>query len=301
MPPVGVGVEASFSAELLKLRKWPAVWWVFAAAVTAVPVLAYAAPIVGYLAGIAGPSRLVAALPGRLTETAAVGDGPVGAACAYAIGVLSVGGEYRWGTLRAALTQGPSRGGVLAGKLAALGVVLLGLALARLASAALAATGFVASVTGGAADGVALSGTGGAARAPAAHAWPAGDAWAAWPSAPALTAGLAAGWLILAMWTALGVLAAFAVRDTALPLGAGAAWFLGVTFPGLLAGAGSCVLRLLRSALPGTNAVHLAASLPEHAPAVIPSAGGRSALIVAGYLVAAIALSTLFLRRRDAA
>jgi hypothetical protein len=259
-----VGVEGSFSAELLKLRKHRGLWALVLAGVVIMLGVRYAVPYAGYLAGVL-PGGRAAILPGRLVGNAIAMDAlPVGAV-AFVLGAVSAGGEYGWATLKTTLIQWPSRVNVLAGKVAALGVVVLVLVLAMLAVGA-AASAVVAS----------------AGRDPL-----------AWPPPGALTRGAAAGWLILDMWTVLGALTGYACRGVALPAGLGVVWPLAVEAPLSYVPAACAVL-------PGGNAGTLVAAVSAdggHAGAV--AGGGRAALVVAAYLVVAVVASGVLLRRRD--
>ena len=259
-------MEASLGAELLKLRKRRAVWSLVGAAVALLLVIGYALPYARYLL-TGDPAVLGRALPDRLAVTAVDGDVRYVGVLAFVLGVLSAGGEYGWTTLRTALVQRPSRTSVLAGKVVALGVVNLVLVLAMFAAGAAAAALVAAAVPGG----------------------------APWPPPAGLTRGIASGWLILQMWTVLGALAGIALRGVAVPVGLGAAWLAGVeTLLPALAHGPLAGLRPLRDALPGANAGALVAALGR------PAAGGeRAALVVTAYLVAAVALGVVLLRRRD--
>ncbi|HEY3685524.1 MAG TPA: hypothetical protein VGL93_21015 [Streptosporangiaceae bacterium] len=252
-------MEGSFSAELLKLRKHRGVWLLLLAGVVIMLSVRYAVPYGGYLAGVA-PGGRAAVLPGRLVGNAIAMDAlPVGAV-AFVLGAVSAGGEYGWATLKTTLIQRPSRVNVLAGKVAALGVVVLVLVLAMFAVGAVASAA-VAS----------------AGREPL-----------TWPPPGALTRGAAAGWLILEMWTVLGALTGYACRGVALPAGLGVAWPLVVEAPLSLVPAARVVL-------PGGNAGSLVAAVSTHSVA----GGGRAALAVAAYLLVAVVASGVLLRRRE--
>jgi ABC-2 type transport system permease protein len=116
-----------------------------------------------------------------------------GGVLALMLGVLTFGSEYGWGTLKTLLTQRPGRLRVFGTKLLALAVTLVAFVLVVYALGALASSG------------IALR----------------EGADVAWPSTWLLVRGLAAGWLILAVWAAFGVLLAVLARGTALATGIG--------------------------------------------------------------------------------
>jgi ABC-2 type transport system permease protein len=96
------------------------------------------------------------------------------------------GSEYGWDTLRTLFTQRPGRLQVLAAKLAALAIALVPFVLALFAAGAVASY-VIAQLE---------------------------DAPVSWPSAWLLVRAIAAGWLILAVWGALGVLLGVVTRGT---------------------------------------------------------------------------------------
>jgi hypothetical protein len=132
-------------------------------------------------------------LPHSLTGTLLTGFPFFGGVFALMLGVFALGSEYGWGTLKTLFTQGPSRQTVFVAKLAALGIVLIPFVLV------LFAAGAVTSVV--------------IARIE--------DAPIDFPSAWLLVRALAAGWLMLAVWGALGVLLGVLTRGTSLAIGIG--------------------------------------------------------------------------------
>jgi ABC-2 type transport system permease protein len=107
--------------------------------------------------------------------------------------VFALGSEYGWGTLKTLFTQRPSRLRVLAAKLAALAIVLVPFGLALFAAGAV--TSYVIAQIE--------------------------DAPISSPSTWLLVRAIAAGWLILAVWAALGVLLGVLTRGTSLAIGVG--------------------------------------------------------------------------------
>ncbi|MGW4292651.1 ABC transporter permease subunit, partial [Micromonospora chersina] len=191
------------------------------------------------------------------------------------LGVLTVGGEYGWGTWKTVLTQGPTRLEVYAGKLLALAAAALAVVLAVFAVGAVASL-LIAS----------------------AEAQP-----VTWPSAVDLLTGIGAGWLIATMWAMLGAVLAVALRAVALPVGLGLVWMLAVQ--NLLAAIAAPLVDWVATAqegLPGPNAGSLVVALG--APLDVPGAttaigGGQAAVVVAAYLVGFAAVGAVLLRRRD--
>ena len=130
----------------------------------------------------------------------------LGAAIAIILGVLAQGSEYGWGTLKTVLTQKPGRLAVFAGKWVALALVALLLAILIMLAAAITSA-VLASI-----DGQAIS----------------------WPDAFVLVKATAALWLILVVWTALGVMLAVIFQQSALAMGIGLVY--GFVIEGLVFG-----------------------------------------------------------------
>jgi ABC-type transport system involved in multi-copper enzyme maturation permease subunit len=270
-------------AELAKLGRRPAVWLLLGVALSLGLTFTYLVPYAGAEAGESGAAGgvpngdrgLAAVLPAELVGNSVAGLPVFLGAIALILGVLAVGGEYGWGTWKTVLTQGPSRLTVYAAKLTALAVATLAGVLAMFAAGALA-SGVIAAAEGAPAD---------------------------WPPARDVLVGVAAGWLVAAMWAALGALLAIALRGVALPIGLGLVWLLAVQ--NLLAAIAAPLLDWvadLQTVLPGPNAGSLAAALGAAAdtPGVAALVGGgRAALVVAGYLAVFVALGGALLRRRD--
>jgi ABC-2 type transport system permease protein len=185
-------VTGSLRAELLVVRKRASTWILLAIWATLALVFAYVVPYVTYLNG-STQDPLTDLLPQNLVGSLMGGFPFFGGVLALMLGVLTFGSEYGWGTLKTLFTQRPGRLQVFGAKLLALGAtvvtfVLVVFALGALASYAIALR-----------EGADL----------------------AWPSTWLLLRGLAAGWLILAVWAAFGVLLAVVSRGTALAVGIG--------------------------------------------------------------------------------
>ncbi|AGZ44255.1 ABC transporter permease [Actinoplanes friuliensis] len=265
-------------AETLKLVRRPATWALLAIAVVLSLTFTYLIPWAGYAGGTGGPRAdrgLAALLPDQLVGNS-IGGLPVFlGALMLILGVLTAGGEYASGTWKTVLTQDPSRLRVHAAKL----VTVVGAALAGVLS--VFAAGALASVVIALAEDRAIS----------------------WPGAGDLLAGIAAGWLIAAMWTVFGTLLGIALRGVALPVGLGLVWLLAVQ--NLLALIAAPLLDWVAQAqkvLPGPNAGSLVAALGAGAdtPGVEAVVGsGQAVVVLIAYLLAFAALGGLLLRRRD--
>ncbi|RSM55415.1 ABC transporter permease [Amycolatopsis sp. WAC 01376] len=269
----------SCTAELAKLVRRPANWFMLGIAVVLGLTFTYLLPLAGAAgssSGAPGTDRgLAATAPSNLVGNA-IGGLPVFlGAILLVLGVLAVGTEYGWGTWKTVLTQGPSRLTVYSGKLFALAVASLTVVLTSFA------TGAVTSALIASSEGEPMN----------------------WPSSGEIVTGIGAGWLIAMTWAALGAALAIAMRGVALPIGLGLVWLLVVQ--NLLFGVAAPLVDwvgTLQLALPGANAGSLAASLG--ASGATPGIGelvgvSQATLVVAGYLVVFAGLGGWLLRRRD--
>jgi ABC-type transport system involved in multi-copper enzyme maturation permease subunit len=278
-------VLASFGAEWLKTRKRPAVWVLGGVLVG----LALLISLI-LLAALASLSRNPAGAPGVNAEAlkqtlypahfvqAALnnfsGNGLDGA-IALIVGVLTYGSEYGWGTVKTVFTQRPGRLATLAGKVAALAVVLaVYVALVFAASAASAAG---------------MAGYFGAASS--------------WPALLGVARGMLAGWLIMGMWAALGMLLSVLFRQSALAIGLGLLY--AVVLENLLFALLSQFswVQTLQRGFPGANATALVRSFgivarTTNTPPPVADAT-QAALVLAGYLLVFVALTGALLRLRD--
>jgi ABC-2 type transport system permease protein len=281
---------ASFSAEILKLRKRPATWILLGVVLALTQLFGYILPYSSWLTsdqnfqtqGLNPQAVLAGTLPGELVPTSLGGFPVFAGALALILGALVTGSEYGWGTMQTALTQRPTRLAVYGGKLAALAASTLAIVAATFALNATVAS-VIATIESRPLD---------------------------YPSLAELARGVGSGWLILSMWAGLGALLGFTFRGVALPIGLGVVWVLGVenlvsaVADSLLTG-----LRPLRDVLPGVNAGSLVWSLApgggasgEAPPGVIDAVtGGQATLALALYVAAFAAVGALLVRRRDVA
>ncbi|MEQ4302363.1 ABC transporter permease subunit [Plantactinospora sp. B6F1] len=268
----------SFAAESVKMVRRPGTWLLLAVAVVLSVVFTYLAPYAAYLDGSGGvlsDRTLDQMLPERLVGNSISGL-PVflGAICLI-LAVLTVGGEYAWGTWKTLLTSGPSRLAVYLGKLLVLAAATLVLVLV------LFAVGAVSSALIAVTESQPLH----------------------WPTLGDLGVGIGAGWLIGMVWAGFGVLLAVLLRGVALPIGLGLVWLLAVQ--NLLAAVAAPILDWvaeMQKGLPGPNAGSLAAALGATAdtPGIGAVVGaGQASVTLAGYLLGFILLAGVLLGRRD--
>ena len=272
----------SVMAELLVLRKRTSTWILLGIWTTLALVFAYVVPYVTYLNDPA-EQPLGELLPQQLVGTLMGGFPFFGGVLTLMLGVLAFGSDYGWGTLRTLFVQRPGRLRVFAAKVLALALALIPFVLVVFAVGALASSAIA--LREGADIGL--------------------------PSAWLLVRGLAAGWLILAVWTALGVLLAVFSRGTALAVGIGILYAL--VIEGLLSALASqvsAVDRLVEFFL-RANAYSLVTKLGVSADEVADNGpgsfsgpfvgGGQALLVLALYAVAFLLVSGWLLRRRDVA
>jgi len=275
-------MTSSVTAELLVLRKRTSTWILLGIWTTLALVFAYVVPYVTYLNN-PREQPLADVLPDQLVGELMGGFPFFGGVLALMLGVLTFGSEYGWGTLRTLFVQRPGRLNVFAAKLLALAVALVPFVLVVFAVGALASSAIALR------EGVDI----------------------ALPSAWLLVRGLAAGWLILAVWTALGVLLAVFSRGTALAVGIGILYAL--VIEGLLSALAtqvSVIDRVVEFFL-RANAYSLVTTLGVSADDVAnngpgsfsgPFVGGGQALLVLGvYAAVFLLVSGWLLRRRDVA
>jgi ABC-2 type transport system permease protein len=270
----------SVAAELLVMRKRSSSWILLGIWTLLALTFAYVVPYVTYLNG-SSPDPLGNLLPQHLVGNLMGGFPFFGGVFALQLGVLAFGSEYGWGTLKTLLTQRPGRLRIFGAKLLALAAtlvpfVLVVFALGSLASYAIAVR-----------EGMDV----------------------AWPSAWLVLRGLGAGWLILAVWAAFGVLLAVLSRGTSLAVGIGILYSL--VIEGLLSALASQVSvidRLVEFFL-RANAYSLVTGLGVSANDVANNgpgsfsgpfvSGGQAVLVLASYLAVLLVAAGWLLRRRD--
>jgi ABC-2 type transport system permease protein len=275
-------VTGSLWAELLVLRKRASTWILVGIWAMLALVFAYVVPYATYL-NRSSPDSLRDALPENLVGTLMGGFPFFGGVIALMLGVLAFGSEYGWGTLKTLFTQRPGRLHVFGAKLLALALTLAGFVLVVFA------LGAIASYAIAVREGADVS----------------------WPSLSLLLRGLGAGWLILAVWAALGVVLAVLFRGTALAVGVGILYALVVE--GLLSALATQVslldplVEFFVRASGYSLVVGLGASAEDagdRGPGSFsgPFVGGEQALLVlVAYLAVFVLVAGWRLRRRDVA
>ena len=273
----------SITAQILVLSKRTSTWILMGIWVVLGLMFSHLLPYLTYRGAAEGPGQasLDALLPAGLADNLLAGFPFFGGVFALMLGVLAVGSDYGWDTLKTVLVQRPSRLGVFGAKLAALAVGLVPFV--------------VAIFVGGAVASVLIAGV--------------EDASVDWPSTWELVRGLAAGWFVLATWAALGVALAVASRGTALAIGLGIMYAL--VIEGLLSTLASEVAWLdgLVEYFLRANAYSLVtaigvptATLGDNGPGSFfgPFVGaGQAVLVMTVYVAAFVGLSAALIRRRD--
>ncbi|MBA2552222.1 MAG: ABC transporter permease [Geodermatophilaceae bacterium] len=271
---------ASFSAELLKLRKRPAAWVLGGVWLTMLVTFAYLLPYFAAPDGGGPGGGLVSdLLPAGIVGNTVGGYALFGGALVMILGALVAGSEYGWGSLKTVLTQRPGRLSVFGGTVAALAVILFAAVLISFAVSA-----------------------GASAAIASAESLP-----IAWPSVADIVQGIAAGWLVLMMWCLFGLLLGTLTRGTALAIGLGLVWALVVE--NLIRASANALdwLDAVQRVLPGVNAGSLVAALGargiedgEGTPGVAAIVSGtQGTVVVAVLLVAFAAVAAVLVQRRD--
>ena len=272
----------SVTAELLVVRKRSSTWILLGIWSVLAVLFAYVIPYVEYLNGSGpGPRSLEQLLPAQLAGNLVEGFPFFGGVIALMLGVLGLGSEYGWGTLKTLFIQREGRLRVFGAKLLALGAVLVPFVLSVFALGA-GASYVIALREGSDVD---------------------------WPSAWLLVRAMGAGWLILAVWASFGLLLAAVSRGTSLAIGVGILYAL--VIEGLISAFADAVsfLEPVTEFFLRANAYSLVKGLglsvseaAGNGPGAFsgPYVGTRQALFVlVAYMVAFLAVSGLLLRRRD--
>jgi ABC-2 type transport system permease protein len=275
-------------AELLRLRRWPAVWVVLGVWVFLSLMFGYLFNYFSYRTGDLsfsneGTTRaalLRELLPAAVPNVLIQGMPMFGGALMLVLGGLVAGNGYGWGTWKTVYTQGPSRPAVVAGSLLTLSafvvaVVLLTLALCFGVSGAIALS-----------EGVDLVG----------------------PAAGDLLTAVLGGALVLELWMLAGYAVGTLARGPALAVGLGLVWTL--VIENLLRGVGSVLgpIEALTRVLPGTAAGSLVGALigdqpgDDGTPGVLDVLDAtRATWTVVAWMIAFAAVVLTVTRRRDVA
>ena len=269
------------AAELLVLRKRAATWILLGIWTLLGVFFAYVIPYA--LDPQDSAVGLDELLPHSLAGNLIAGFPFFGGVFALMLGVFAVGSDYGWGVLKTLFTQRPGRLRVFAAKLAALGVALVPFVVALFAAGAVASF-VIAQIE---------------------------DAPVTWPSAWLLLRALTAGWLILAVWAALGVLLGVLTRGTSLAIGVGILYAL--VIEGLLSAFADSVgvLEPLTNVFLRANGYSLATALGASRDAISSNgpgsfggpfvASGQAVAVLVAFAAGFAALAGGLLRRRDIA
>jgi ABC-2 type transport system permease protein len=279
-------VISSTRAELLRLRKWPAVWVTLGAWMALTAMFGYLFNYLSYSTGdtsfsnegATAASLLAEILPANVPSVLLQGMPMFGGALMMVLGAIVAGNGYGWGTWKTVFTQGPSRSSAVLGSMAALTTFVLATVLATLVLC------FTLSLVVAAVESQAL----------------------VWPSVGSIITSLGAGSLVLEMWALAGFLLGTLARGPALSVGLGLVWALVVE--NLLRGVGALLgpVEAFTTVLPGTGAGSLVGSIVgvtengDSTPGVLDTLTAMQAgLTVAAYAVLLPALTLLLVRRRD--
>ena len=270
--------------ELLKLRKRPAVL-VLSAILLALTVL------FGYVlqyqfvldqramvdqrdpgpgAATVAKTILHSILPENVLSNVLHDFSDLGGPVALILGVLTVGSEYGWATLKTILSQRPGRSEVFLGKAFALGIVFAVLTL--LIFAAGASASYV----------IALN----------------ERASVAWPSILDWMSALGAAWLSLAAWGAVGMFLATLLRGASLAIGLGLVYVLLIENMIVgLAGTNEALGWSISDVLLGSSTQALATSFEESASMT----SAQPLLVLTAYLMIPLLFAILLFSYRDVA
>ncbi len=278
---------ASAQAELLRLRKWPAVWVTISAWLALTAMFGYLFNYVSYTSGstsfsnegVSPESLLAEILPANVDHVLLQGMPMFGGALMMVLGAIAAGNGYGWGTWKTVFTQGPSRRSVVTGSLAALTTFVVLTVLATLVLC-VGLSLLVAAVESQAVT---------------------------WPSVGDLGVALGAGFLVMEMFALVGYLLGTLARGPALSVGLGLVWVLVVE--NLLRGVGTLLgpIEAFTKILPGTEAGSLIGAIvgtggPNATPGVVDTlTGGQATILLIAYLVLAPAVIAWLATRRDVA
>ena len=282
----GNPVLNSTRAEVLRLRKWPAVWVTIGAWLTMNAMFGYIFDYVTYASGDNSFSNegetsadlLAKLLPSALPNVLDQGMPMFGGAIMMVLGAIIAGNGYGWGTWKTVLTQGPSRTSTLLGSLSAMTVFVAGLVTATLVSDWAMSTM------------VAL----------------AESKSTALPALSDTAQAVGVGFLVMEMWALAGYLLGTVARGPALSVGLGLVWAM--VIENLLRGVGASLswVESFTHVLPGTAAGSLVGQMignvggPDDTPGLLDALSFDRALwTTAAYVVLLPVVTWWLVRRRD--
>ena len=278
---------ASAKADLLRLRKWPAVWVTIGAWLALTAMFGYLFNYVSYTSGSTSfsnegtspESMLAEILPANVDHVLLQGMPMFGGALMMVLGAIVAGNGYGWGSWKTVFTQGPSRRSVVTGSLAAMTAFVVMTVLATVVLC------FGLSLLVGAVESQSVS----------------------FPSVGDLGIAVGAGFMVMEMFALVGYLLGTVARGPALSVGLGLVWVLVVE--NLLRGVGTLLgpVETFTKILPGTEAGSLVGSIvgtggPDATPGVVDTlTGGQATVLVLAYLVLAPVVIGWLVSRRDVA
>lgn len=272
----------NISAELIKLANRPAVWILGVVFLLLVVLLGYLLQYL-FIAGPGGnpPPELQplvnALLPQEFLSNTLTQFTGSGSAVSLILGVMSVGSEYGWGTLKAALTQGSGRLELFAGKLVAIAAILLTFSVMTLGIGALSSY-VIARIL---------------------------QESVSWPSLWQIVKAIGAGWLILSVFCALGVALATLFRGTALAIGLGLVYLLLLSNIVNSFAVQSDTAANVAKALPSRNSLDLGRAFGDFVGTGQAAAGGspvapvQAVLVLLAYIVVFVAIALALFKARD--
>lgn len=282
------GVGRSTRAELLRLRKWPAVWITLGAWLALSLMFGYLFNYLSYASGdnsfsnegATKASLLAEMMPANVPDVLLQGMPMFGGALMMVLGAIVAGNGYGWGTWKTVFSLGAHRSGVIVGSLAALTVFVV----ATLAVSLGFDLGLSLIIATTESQDVVI------------------------PSLGSVLESLGVGFLVLEMWAVVGFALGTIARGPALSVGLGLVWALVVE--NLLRGVGQLLdwVDTLTAVLPGTAAGSLVGSVVgvepggDGTPGVLDTvAGPQAAITTACYILVAAAIALVVVRRRDVA
>jgi hypothetical protein len=279
------GLGRGTGAELLRLRRWPAVWVLIGAWFVLSTLFGYVFNYVAYSSGSdssatkgeSSAELLASVLPASVPHTLVQGTPMFGGALVMVLGAIVAGNGFGWGTWKTVFTQGPSRTATTAGSLAALTSFVAGIVVATLA------LDFGLSLVIAAVESRPV----------------------VWPSATSTAQGAGICFAVLWMWAVGGYLLGIIAKGPAVSVGLGMVWAL--VIENLLRGVGGAigVIAALTRFTPGTAAGSLAgwfigSGTGSDTPGVLDTLSGERALwTLLAWLAVLIGGSVLIMRRRD--
>jgi ABC-2 type transport system permease protein len=282
-----LAVTRSTRAELLRLRKWPAIWITLGAWLALSLMFGYLFNYLSYTTGDSSFSNegttkaglLAEMLPANAPHVFLQGMPMFGGALMMVLGAIVAGNGYGWGTWKTVFSLGVDRAGAIVGSL----VALTSFVVATLVVTFGFDLGLSVLVAATESQDIVL------------------------PSLGSSLEAFGAGFLVLEMWAVVGYALGTLARGPALSVGLGLVWALVVE--NLLRGVGALLgwVEALTTVLPGTAGGSLIGSIvgvggEDPTPGVLDTVSGtQGALTVAAYILLAAATTLVVVRRRDVA